>query len=174
MLGRTSVAEQGAVARRNGPAQHVAAAASAWLDRWLDGHAKAHAGIKAREFGTNGESRSRNRPQSAPCGIARLKYLLDQLARHGIAVGIDAATVGVVDRGLPLNNHLDQHADALQDIDRFKSRDHARGIEFVDQKAKGRQAVMVATWPGRIKPSMVVSGSLAMARNAGGVALWAQ
>ena len=42
------------------------------------------------------------------------------------------------------------------------------------KKLKGAKPVMVATWPGRIKPSMVVSGSLAMARNAGGVALWAQ
>lgn len=90
-----------AAARRNGPAQHVTAAASARLDRRLNGHVKANAGIKARELGADGESRSRNRPQSAPCGIARLKYLLDQLARHGIAVGIDAAAVGVVDRGLP-------------------------------------------------------------------------
>ena len=137
MLGCTSVAEQRAVARRNGSAQHVAAAASAWLDRRLDGHVKAGAGIKAREFGTNGESRSRNRPQPAPCGIARLKYLLDQLARHGIAVGIDATTVGVVNCGPPLNNHLDQHADALQDVDRLKSCYHAWGLKLVDQKAKG-------------------------------------
>ena len=134
------MAEQGAVARRNGPAQHVAAAAPAWLDRRLDGHVKAHAGIKVRKLGTNGESRSRNRSQPAPRGIARLKYLLDQLARYGIAVGIDAATVGVVNRRPVLDNHLDQHADALQDIDGLKSRDHARGIEFVDQKAKGGQA----------------------------------
>ena len=134
------MAEQGAVARRNGPAQHVAAAAPAWLDRRLDGHVKAHAGIKVRKLGTNGESRSRNRSQPAPRGIARLKYLLDQLARHRVAVGIDAATVGVVDRGLPLNNHLDQHADTLQDVDRLKSRYHAWSLKLVDQKAKGGQA----------------------------------
>lgn len=132
MLGCTSVAEQRAVARRNGSAQHVAAAASAWLDRRLDGHVKAGAGIKAREFGTNGESRGRNRPQPAPCGIARLKYLLDQLARHGVTVCVDATAVGVVDRRLVLDNHLDQHADALQNIDRLKSRDHAGGLELVD------------------------------------------
>ena len=140
MLGRAGAAKERAAARRNGSAQHVAAAASARLNRRLNGHIKAGTGIKAREFGTNGESRSRNRPQSAPCGIARLKYLLDQLARHRIAVGIDAATVGVVDRGSPLNNHLDQHADTLQDVDRLKSRYHAWSLKLVDQKAKGGQA----------------------------------
>ena len=42
------------------------------------------------------------------------------------------------------------------------------------KKSKGAKPVMVATCPGRIKPSIVVSGSLAMARSAGGVVLWAQ
>ena len=42
------------------------------------------------------------------------------------------------------------------------------------KKLKGAKPVMVATWPGRIKPSMVVSGSLAIAHSAGGVVLWAQ
>ena len=38
------------------------------------------------------------RSQSAPRGVARLKYLLDQLARYGVAVSVDATAVGVVDR----------------------------------------------------------------------------
>ena len=174
MLGCTSAAEQRAVARRNGPAQHVAAAAPTRLDRRLNGHVKASAGIKARELGADGKARVGNRPQPAPRGVAWLKHLLDQLARHGVAVCVDATAVGVVDCGLPLNNHLDQHADALQNIDRLKSGDYAWGLELIDQKVKGAKPVMVATCPGRIKPSIVVSGSLAMARSAGGVVLWAQ
>ena len=86
VFGRTCVAEQRAVARRDGSAQHVAAAAPAWLDRRFNGHVKAGAGIKAHEFGSDGKTRSRNRSQSAPRGVARLKHLLDQLARYGIAV----------------------------------------------------------------------------------------
>ena len=139
MLGRTCVAEQRAAARRDGPAEHVAAAAPARLDRRLNGHVKAGFGIKAHEFGSDGKTRAGNRSQSAPRGVARLKHLLDQLTRHGIAVCIDAATVGVVNRGPALNNHLDQHADALQDIDRLKARYDAWGAELVDQKAKGCQ-----------------------------------
>ena len=53
---------------------------------------------------------------------------------------IDATAVGVVDRRPVLDNHLDQHADALQNIDRLKSRDHAWGPKLIDQKAKGYQA----------------------------------
>ena len=137
MLGCTSLAEQRAVARRNGPAQHVAAAAPTRLDRRLNGHIKASAGIKARELGADGKARVGNRPQPAPRGVAWLKHLLDQLARHGVAVCVDATAVGVVDCGLPLNNHLDQHADALQNIDRLKSGDYAWGLELIDQKVKG-------------------------------------
>ena len=140
MLGRAGAAKERAVARRDSTAQHVAAAAPAWLDRRLNGYVKAGAGIKAREFGSDGKTRIGNRPQPAPRGVAWLKHLLDQLARYEIAICIDAAAVGVVDRRPVLDNHLDQHADALQNIDRLKSRDHARGIELVDQKAKGRQA----------------------------------
>ena len=99
MFGRTCVAEQRAVARRDGTAQHVAAAAPAWLNRRFNGHVKAGAGIKAREFGSDGKTRVGNRSQPAPRGVARLKYLLDQLARYGIAVCIDATAVGVVDCG---------------------------------------------------------------------------
>ena len=62
------------------------------------------------------------------------------MTRHGVAVRIDAAAVSVIDRGPPLDNHLDQHANALQDIDRLKPGNHARRLEFVDQKAKGRHA----------------------------------
>ena len=138
VLGCAGAAKERAIARRNGPAQHVAAAASTRLDRRFNGHVIASAGIKARELGTDGKARVRNRTQPAPCGVARLKHLLDQLARHGIAVCIDAATVGVVNCRPALNNHLDQHADALQDIDRLKARYHAWGAELVDQKAKGR------------------------------------
>ena len=140
MLGCTSLAEQRAVARCNGPAQHVAAAASARLDRRLNGHVKANAGIKARELGADGKARVGNRPQPAPRGVAWLKHLLDQLARHGVAVCVDATAVGVVDRGPVLDNHLDQHADTLQDVDRLKSRYHAWSLKLVDQKAKGGQA----------------------------------
>ena len=140
MLGRAGAAKERAAARRNGPAQHVAAAAPARLARRLNGHVKASAGIKARELGADGKARVGNQPQPAPCGIARLKHLLDQLARHGIAVCVDATAVGVVNRGLPLNNHLDQHADTLQDVDRLKSRYHAWSLKLVDQKAKGGQA----------------------------------
>ena len=39
-----------------------------------------------------------------------------------------------------LDNHLDQHADALQDIDRLKPGDYAGGLELIDQKPKGCQA----------------------------------
>ena len=137
VLGHAGAAKERAAARRNGPAQHVAAAAPTRLDRLLDGHVKAGTGIKARELGADGKARVGNRPQSAPRGVAWLKHLLDQLARHGVAVCVNAATVGVVDRGLPLNNHLDQHADTLQDVDRLKSRYHAWSLKLVDQKAKG-------------------------------------
>ena len=140
MFGRTCVAEQRAVARRYDTAQHVAAAAPAWLDRRFNGYVKAGAGIKVREFGSDGKTRIGNRSQPAPRGVARLKYLLDQLARYGVAVCIDATAVGVANRGPVLDNHLDQHADALQDIDRLKPGNYAGGIELVDQKAKGRQA----------------------------------
>ncbi len=137
MFGRACAAKERAIARRNGPAQHVAAAAPARLDCRLNGYVKADAGIKAREFGPDGKTRAGNRPQTAPCGVARLKHLLDQLARHGVAVCIDATAVGVVDCGLPLNNHLDQHADTLQDVDRLKSRYHAWSLKLIDQKVKG-------------------------------------
>ena len=99
MLGRAGAAKARAAARRNGPAQHAAAAAPARRDRRLNGHVKASAGIKARELGADGKARVGNRPQPAPCGIARLKYLLDQLARYGIAVGIDATAVNVIGAG---------------------------------------------------------------------------
>ena len=174
MFGRACAAKERAIARRNGPAQHVAAAAPAWFDRRFNGYVKAGAGIKAREFGPDGKTRVGNRSQSAPRGVARLKYLLDQLARYGVAVSVDATAVGVVDRRPFLDNHLDQHADTLQDIDRLKPGDYAGGLELIDQNPKGARPVMVATCPGRIKPSIVVSGSLAMARSAGGVVLWAQ
>ena len=182
MLGCTSLAEQRAVARRNGPAQHVAAAAPTRLDRRLNGHVKASAGIKARELGADGKARVGNRPQPAPRGVAWLKHLLDQLARNGVAVCVDATAVGVVDRRPVLDNHLDQHADALQDIDRFKSRDHTRGIELVDQKAKGRQARDggdVARQDKAVDSGLgivgdgIIAGDIGM-RSAGGVVLWAQ
>lgn len=171
MLGCTSAAEQRAVARRNGPAQHVAAAAPTRLDRRLNGHVKAGAGIKAREFGSDGKTRSRNRPQPAPRGVAWLKHLLDQLARYGIAVCIDATAVGVVDCGPVLDNHLDQHADALQDIDRLKPGDYAGGLELIDQKPKGCQACDGSDVTRQDKAVDGGLGSLEIARRAGGVVL---
>ena len=93
---------------------------------------------KRENSGRMEKARVGNRPpQPAPRGVAWLKHLLDQLARHGVAVCVDATAVGVVDCGLPLNNHLDQHADALQNIDRLKSGDYAWGLELIDQKVKG-------------------------------------
>ena len=40
------------------------------------------------------------------------------------------------------------------------------------RKRYGLMPVMVETWPGRMKPSMRVCGSLAIAHSAGGVVLW--
>ena len=171
VFGRTCVAEQRAVAWRDGTAQHVAAAASAWLNRRFNGHVKAGAGIKAREFGSDGKTRIGNRSQPAPRGVARLKYLLDQLACYGIAVCIDAAAVGVVDRRPAFDNHLDQHADALQDIDRLKPGDHARGLELIDQKPKGCQACDGSDVTRQDKAVDGRLGVVEIARRAGGVVL---
>ena len=134
VLGRTLPAKKRALGWCDAPAKYIAAATSLWLNGLFDFHLKAACGVECREVVPYAQSRLRDGAQPAPDRVAGLKDLIDECASDCVALRIYTATVCILDGGFVPFDHVDEHGDALQDIDGLKTRDNAGDAELIDKE----------------------------------------
>ena len=161
---------------RDDAAEHVAAAAAGGLARGLDGDGEAPRRVKAGEGVADGEAGVRQAPEAAPCGVAGLNAGdVSFAAAVGCPCRARRGDRRSRWRGYRCRRARPSGRCPRARPDQFGKSRATPGMPNSSTKNRyGARPVMVETWPGRIKPSMAVSGSSAMARSAAGVVLWTQ